>query len=230
MLPADEINYANRLCNPAHYKKKPGKEVSDGVVIVKQLEGSGWKCYIAKSDSHIWVVPGATENSFGSHLTNIRVRFAQHRSSLLHEGASRAAEEIIPEIPLDPTRPLRLAGHSQGGAIALCISAMVDNDYLRAARVFTFGAYRVFAGPKSAENWEHRMKLLYAKHATLAHCKDVVPLYPLNYVETPGERYVLRNMVLRSRQLTLPDSPTRCCNWCRRKEIPYHSLKYYRVK
>jgi predicted lipase len=145
-------------------------------VYIKELKKSNVLYFVQNDEERgcQWVSIRGTANFrnvlLDAHYTKDKDKKAR---IFVHSGFRRAATELYEHIKdkLDPKAPVRLTGHSLGGAIAVVLAMYLKRDGVPIERVVTFGQPKV-TNHKGC--WKYkRLPLL-----RVIHDKDPVPLFP----------------------------------------------------
>ena len=104
----------------------------------------------------------------------VKLIFDKALNASLHHGFSYAAHQVYENIKpfIKKGFQIKTTGHSLGGAVALILTALIDNDGLKVTQVVTFGQPKV-TNPSGAD------KLQHLNIIRVVTPKDLVPLVPL---------------------------------------------------
>ena len=119
------------------------------------------QCYVAETDDHYLIVFRGTESDIGDWLTDLNFDFKRHFFGLVHDGFGTSFSQLYPEILSHirqyKEKPVFIAGHSLGAALAgLCAIQLKMADF-DIVGVYTYGMPRI-GNHMFASNYDMHLK------------------------------------------------------------------------
>jgi triacylglycerol lipase len=174
------IAFAERA-NAAYHEAKDFRHEYGPHFEEGEFPNSGLRIYIVSNpeEKAQWVILRGTANMPNIFDDLEFVGRGEHELGInVHAGFDRSLQECLPWVlaHIDPKRPVRVTGHSLGGAVAALLVATLDHRGYVDVSAITFGQPK-FTDAHGAAKLGH-LKLL-----RIVHDEDPVPLLPPSIIE-----------------------------------------------
>ncbi|MES2924995.1 MAG: lipase family protein [Verrucomicrobiota bacterium] len=174
------IAFAERA-NAAYHEAKDFRHEYGPHFEEGEFPNSGLRIYIISNpeEKDQWVILRGTANMPNIFGDLDFVGRGEHELGIhVHAGFDSTLQECLPWVlaRLDPKRPIRITGHSLGGAVAALLVATLDRRGFADVSAITFGQPKFTDGHGTA-------KLAHLKLLRIVHDEDPVPMLPPSMVE-----------------------------------------------
>lgn len=165
---------AARRANSSYHTPEQIRDEFGEAVEIGEFPESGARVVVDSSGDLQWVTVRGTANIANAYADlKFAEKFDHELRMNVHAGFDRAARECLPWLleRIDPERPVRLIGHSLGGAMAALLHAILESRGFVVLPAVTFGQPKITDAEGAAA-------LAHLELLRIIHDDDPVPLVP----------------------------------------------------